>query len=338
MGKGTGKSDSIPCCRLEKCEIARLTPSDNQAVMTHDKMKTIGILPSLEVLPFFDAAFMEGVNLSYAAHASYGSIAREMLVGNLAGGIMPWEIFVSDVFSLPGQRNQWAVAFFSKPGLLELVLQTKTHRNIRPEGGRGTQKKSSTKLQIGVESRNSLTCRHFMEWLEKAIPLPRPEVAFRFLPMDQRLQSLPADALDGFIARSPWGHVAEERDIGKRQEDFSQAAAGQPLVTVCRREVELCVRLCAETIPILLSEGRRRLSDPVYLESAAGRLDASGKPRIPFVFLAEAAKTQNIANWDDEMPADIEKITSELQALGRLGHLPAQIAANEQTARLLSYS
>ena len=104
--------------------------------MTHEKMKTIGVLPSLEVLPFFDAAFMEGVNLSYAAHASYGSIAREMLAGNLAGGVLPWEIFVSEVFSLPGQRNQWAAAFFSKPGSLELVLQTQTHMNIRPEGGR----------------------------------------------------------------------------------------------------------------------------------------------------------------------------------------------------------
>jgi hypothetical protein len=306
--------------------------------MTHEKMKTIGVLPSLEVLPFFDAAFMVGVNLSYAAHASYGSIAREMLAGNLAGGVLPWEIFVSEVFSLPGQRNQWAAAFFSKPGSLELVLQTQTHMIIRPEGGRGTPKRFPTKLHIGVESMNSLTCRHFMEWLEKAIPLPRPEVVFRFLPMDQRLQSLPADALDGFIARSPWGHVAEERDIGKRQEDFPEAAAGQPLVTVCRRDVGLCARLCAETTPILLSEGRRSLSDRAHLESAAGRMDASGKPRIPLVFLDKAAKTQDIASWDDEMPANIAKITSELQALGRLVHLPAQIAANAQTARLLTYS
>ena len=306
-------------------------------IMTEGNKEKIGILPSLEVLPFFYAAFMEGVDVGYAAHASYGRIAREMLAGNLAGGVLQWEIFVSEVFSLPGQRNQWTVAFFSKPGPTELVFQAQIHKSIRPDSERGGSKKFPAKLQIGIESRNSLTRRHFMEWLGKVNPIPRPEIVFRFLPMDQRLLSIHTDALDGFIARSPWGRVAEERNLGTLAEGFPEAAVALPLVTVCRKDSGLCRRLCAATTPARLSAARGRLSERAHLESAAGRMDASGKPRIPFVFLAKAAMTHGISDWDDYMPADIAHISAELQSLGSLGHLPARVAANAQTARLLAF-
>lgn len=305
--------------------------------MTHGNKEKIGVIPSLEVLPFFDAAFMEGVGVDYATHASYGSITREMLAKNLAGGVLPWEIFVSEIFSLPGQRNQWTVAFFSKPGPTELVFQTRIHRSIRSEGGRGALKKFPARLQIGIESLNSITRRYFMDWLGKVNPIPRPEIIFRFLPMDQRLLSLPADALDGFIARCPWGQVAEERNLGTLEEGFPIIAATLPLVTVCRKDSGLCGRLCAATTPARLSTARCRLSERAHLESTASRMDASGKPRIPFVFLAKAAMTHGISDWDGDMPADVAKITAELQALETLGHLPAQIAASSQTARLLAF-
>ncbi len=67
-------------------------------------------------------------------------------------------------------------------------------------------------------------------------------------------------------------------------------------------------------------------------------MDASGRPRIPFVFLAKAAKRYDIANSGEDMKADISGIAAELRNLQRLALLPPQIAANEQTARLLAYS
>lgn len=298
-------------------------------------MGKIGIIPALEVLPFFSTAFMESLEVEYVAHASFGSIAREMLAGNLAGGVLPWEIFVAEVFALPGQRNQWTAAFFSKPAPTELVLQKHIYKSIHSVGNRPVSKKFPARLQIGIESQHSLTRRHFMKWLAQESTLPRPEVIFKFLPMDQRLASLSADALDGFIARSPWGQVAEERDLGTLEEGFTETTEVLPLVTVCRKGSGLCERLCATTTPAKLSAARRSLSGHAQLQSAASNMDASGKPRIPFVLLAKAALKHGISHWDD-VPAGLGNISAELQALGKLGYLPTQIAANDQTARLLA--
>ncbi len=195
------------------------------------------------MLPFFDEKFIKAVGLGYAAYASYGSIAREMLVGNLAGGLIPWEIFATEVLALPGQRNQWTIAFFSKPSPVELVLQTAVHRGFHTDSTSGV-KKIPTRLQIGIESCNSVTRHHFLKWLETLNLGTKPEVIFKFLPMDQRLQGLTADALDGFIARSPWGHVAEERNLGTLVEDFSKTPPDQLFVTVCHRNLAVCQRLC----------------------------------------------------------------------------------------------
>lgn len=296
----------------------------------------IGILPSLELLPFFDEDFMKAAGVRHVAFASYGSIAREMLVGNLAGGVLPWEIFASEVLALPGQRDHWTVAFFSKPSPTELVLQTQIHKSIHSENG-GHSKKIPTRLQIGIESRNSLTRSQFLNWLKKINPSSKPQVIFKFLPMDQRLQGLPSDAIDGFIARSPWGQVAEERNLGMLENDFSDTSVDQLLVTVCRKDIATRDSLCAEKTLRILSDARIKLAVRTHLESAASRMDASGRPRIPFIFLAKAAKKHGITSVDHDIPADITKITTELQSLQRLEILPPQIAANAQTARLLCY-
>ena len=297
----------------------------------------IGFLPALEMLPFFGGEYMLAADVRPVAFASYGSIAREMLVGNLAGGVMPWEIFASEVLALPGQRDKWTVAFFMKPSPAELVLQTHIHKSIHSGCG-GAPKKVPARLQIGIESRNSLTRLQFLKWLEKVNPSPKPEIIFKFLPMDQRLQGLPSDALDGFIARSPWGQVAEERNLGTLVKDFSQTDVNQLMVNVCKRDSAARQRLCAETTLAVLSAARTRLSGRTHLENAAARMDASGRPRIPFVFLAIAAKAYGVASQGIDIPASISRITSELKELHRLDHLPPQIAASTQTARLLAYA
>jgi len=303
--------------------------------MTPGTQEKIGILPSLELLPFFDEDFMKAVGASYTAYASYGSIARDMLVGNLAGGVLPWEIFASEVLALPGQRNQWMIAFFTKPSPAELVLKTQIHKSIHAESGGGS-KKTPAKLQIGIESRSSLTRHHFLKWLDTLNLNPKPEIVFKFLPMDQRLQGLPADALDGFIARSPWGLVAEERNLGTLEQDFSKSTLNQLLVTVCHKNLVTTHALSQPTTLVKLSTAREKLTVRSHLESAASRMDASGRPRIPFVFLAKAAKEHDIANSGNDIVANVARITAELQNLQTLSLLPPQIAATEQTAKLLA--
>ena len=168
----------------------------------------IGILPSLEIVPFFEEGVQKSSNIDFLARSSYGSIARDMLTGSLDGGVLPWEIFISDVFALPGQRTQWDAPFFPHACATELVLRIPVHKIL---SAKGTTKKLPSRLVIGVESRNSLTKVQMLEWLRGLGKFPKPEVVFNFLPMDLMLQAMAADAIDGFIAASPWGLIAEEK-------------------------------------------------------------------------------------------------------------------------------
>jgi hypothetical protein len=297
----------------------------------------LGILPSLEVLPFFDETFLRCADLHCASYSSYGSIAREMLVGHLTAAVMPWEIFISEIFALPGQRNQWTVAFFSPAGPAELVLQSQLHKNIFCGNGSG-KKKFPSKLQIGIESRNSLTSRHLISWLNKNSTAPRPDVCFKFLPMDQRLLGLDADALDGFIARSPWGLVAEERQLGVLVNDFPQKEALQKLVMVFHKSQPNLSVLCGTKAMQCLSESRKRLSQTSYIEGTARLMDACGSPHLPCELLKKAAIAHNISQWSEDLSADISSIHTELEKLNELAFLPQQISATEQTAKLLAHA
>ncbi|MGJ8632791.1 MAG: hypothetical protein ACSHX7_02645 [Luteolibacter sp.] len=294
-----------------------------------------GILPSLEILPFFDEDFLESVGVEFVARASYGSIAREMLVGGLIGGVLPWEIFAAEVLALPGQRDQWKVAFFSVPSPPELVLQTSIYKSLCPDSVT-TSRKLPQRLQIGIENRSSLTRHQFSEWLNSLKLSPRPEVVFKFLPMDQRLQGLPADALDGFIARSPWGIKAEEQKLGSLVSGFSKKDPFQRLVTVCRKDVPVCERICGKLPLERLAAARKKLSDPVNIEAAASMMEASGKPHIPIDLLKRASLLYEPLGISNDEIASIARVTSELQRLYEVSMLPPQVAPTEQTARLIS--
>lgn len=302
-------------------------PSGNQ--------EKFGILPSLELLPFFDGGFMDAVGVDFMARSSYGSIAREMLVGNFVGGVLPWEIFVAEVLALPGQRNQWTAAFFSIPSPTELVLQTHIHKALCSDAA-GSTRKIPTRLTIGIENRSSLTRHQFSEWLD-SLKLPaRPEIVFKFLPMDQRLQGLPADALDGFIARSPWGMIAEEQKLGSIVKEFSKESVSQKLVTVCHKDISACERFCDKAALEKLTIAREKMSDSTYFEEAAQRMCDSGKPSIPVNFLRKAFLLHQSSKIAKDVIADVPKVTEQLQRLYQISMLPPQVAPNEQTARLIS--
>lgn len=303
--------------------------------MPSGRQEKFGILPSLELLPFFDQPFMEAVGVEFVAQASYGSIAREMLVGNFVGGVLPWEIFVAEVLALPGQRNQWTVAFFSNPCPAELILQPHIYKAICSDTA-GSPRKIPARLMIGIENRSSLTRQQFSEWLDTLQLSPRPEVVFRFLPMSQRLQGMPADALDGFIARSPWGMIAENQNLGNIVTDFSKESVSQHLVTVCRKDASACARICDLGAFGKLVAGRKNISDPSQFEAAAENMNASGKPHTPVEFLKKAARLYEPSRQSRDALADVEKITEELQRLYKVSMLPPQVSPTEQTARLIS--
>ena len=164
----------------------------------------LGILPSLEVLPFFardsdDPCGGPAFPFRLKAFSSYGEISRDMLTRKLMGGIIPWEIFISDVLALPGQRADWKVLLFLHACPTELVLREPIHKAFYPAQS-NARTKLPTRLTIGVESQNSLTKAQSREWLNHWKNSRSIELTFRMLPMDLMIQALEAEALDAIIA------------------------------------------------------------------------------------------------------------------------------------------
>lgn len=305
--------------------------------MPHGTKEKFGILPSLELLPFFTSEFEKAADLAFVTRASYGSIAREMLVGNLAGGILPWEIFAAEILALSGQRDQWKAGFFSDPSPTELVLGTEAYKALCPESP-ASNRKIPTRLQIGIENRSSFTRHQFTEWLNSLKLSPRPEVVFKFLPMDQRLQGISASALDGFIARSPWGIIAEEQELGTMVRGFSELGVSKKLIAVFHKNVDSLKILSAPQTLQALAKARLQLLKTGEIELAAQRMMACGKLHLPTSSILKAAELYRNQKMPTDAHADIARITEELQNLHKVSMLPPQIAATEQTARLLACS
>ena len=292
----------------------------------------IGILPSLEIVPFFEEEFQTASNIGFVARSSYGSIARDMLTGTLDGGVLPWEIFTSDVLALPGQRAQWNVPFFPHACATELALRPPIHKSLSTKGG---TRKLPARLVIGVESRNSLTKDQVREWLCGLGKSAPPEIVFKFLPMDLMLQAMAADAIDGFIAPSPWGLIAEEKNLGILDRRFKPGTFAQQIVVVCRKSQPIAGLPAMRELADALTRARARLADPVPFEKAAYRMSLSGKPVIQVESLSHAARHHASPEPANDVLSDVAKLTHELQRLESFAALPPQIAPTGQTAMLL---
>lgn len=307
--------------------------------MIRAKAEYLGILPSLEVLPLFARDDLgrraEGAfPFQLKAFASYGEISRDMLTRKLQGGIIPWEIFVSDVLSLPGQRADWKVMMFVHACPTELVLRESIHRSFYPPQPT-TKAKLPARLTIGVESQNSLTKAQSREWLAHWKDSLSIELSFRMLPMDLMIHALEAEALDAIIAPSPWGFHAEASGLGKRDPRFTPGKFSQKLVMVCHKDVldqqpSLALSTCE-----LISSGRTRLRTQAEFTAAIERLLKCGKPSVRHGMLEQAATEHSFTSLHLDCVPDIPKLVSELLLLDDFAVLPAQVAPNEQTARLL---
>lgn len=294
----------------------------------------IGILPSLEILPFFEETFQAASRICLAARSSYGSIARDMLTGALDGGVLPWEIFASDVLARPGQRTEWGIPLFAHACPTELVLRAPVHRALYPPKD-AVARKLPVRMVIGVESRNSLTKKQLHEWLADPGRIPKPEIVFRFLPMELMLQAMAAEAIDGFIAPSPWGLIAAEKQLGILDACFKPGKFGQQLVVVCRKGQPIAGLPAPGDLAAQLANARSHLSNTDRFENAAARMAESGKPVIHAAALANAARLHASSASARDVVPDVKQLTGELRRLESFAVLPPQIAPTEPTAMLL---
>jgi NMT1-like family len=299
----------------------------------------LGILPSLEVLPFFardsdDPCGGTAFPFRLKAYSSYGEISRDMLTRRLMGGIIPWEIFISDVLALPGQRADWKVLLFLHACPTELVLREPIHKAFYPAQS-NARNKLPTRLTIGVESQNSLTKAQSREWLNHWKNSRSIELTFRMLPMDLMIQALEAEALDAIIAPSPWGIHAEATGLGKRDPRFTPGKFAQQLVMICHRDFLEMHPSLSQSSAKIIADARSRLRKPAVFTNAISQLMECGKPSVYPGILEQAATVHSFTNLNQDVVPDIAKLVSELMSLDDFAVLPAQVAPSEQTARLL---
>lgn len=299
----------------------------------------LGILPSLEVLPFFASDSPErspGRDFPFQlkAYSSYGEISRCLLTRKIMGGIIPWEIFIADVLALPGQRASWKIPIFLHACPTELVLRESVYKAFYPSQG-GAPAKLPQRLTVGIESQNSLTKGQSREWLNQWKNGSSTELLFRMLPMDMMIHALQAEALDAIIAPSPWGIHAESTGLGRRDPRFSPGKFAQRLVMVCHREFLERYPDLSQTLAGNIAGARTQLKDPATFTKSIERMSRCGRPLVQHDFLAKAATLHSFSSLDNDVVPDMQKLVAELMALNEFSVLPSQVAPSEQTARLL---
>jgi len=307
--------------------------------MHHSSVDYLGILPSLEVLPFFADEIqcgLAGVDFPFQLkpYSSYGEIARGLLTRKLMGGVIPWEIFIADVLALPGQRACWKVPIFLQACPTELVLRDSIYKAFYPPHS-AAHAKPPQHLSIGIENQHSLTKVQLREWLGHWENGHSTKITFTMLPMETRIQAFRAGSLDAIIARSPWGILAESTGLGKRDPRFSPSKYNQRLVLVCHREFLEENPQMSQGLARGISRARTQLKDPAIFSKAIESMGLCGKPILRAEMLEKAADLHSFASLDNDIIPDVGTLVAELMMLDDLSILPSQVAASEQTARLL---
>ncbi len=300
----------------------------------------LGLLPSLEVLPLFAEAGGESGGswdsvFQMKVHSSYGEIARHLLTRKLAAGVIPWEIFVTDVFALPGQRNQWTVSLLMNACPTELILRPSVHRLFYPAQPEG-RVKLPARLIVGVQNQNSLTKAQFQEWLSHWSGSADVEVVYKMLPMNLRIHALEAETVHATIAPSPWGMYAESIGIGVCDPRFTPGRFAQQVAVVCRKDFFESRPGVADRLPGLMLAARESLKQRTGMARAVGKMASIGKLELGLDLFEKAADFHGFDSLPPAIVPDVRQLTLAFARLAEQSILPAQVAAGEQMARLLA--
>lgn len=309
--------------------------------MTRKPPHSLGFVPSLEVLPFFGSPPLQSLGLDPDrtlrpySYNSYGNIVRDLLTGELAAGVLPLEIFISEIFALPNQQDRWCLPLLIHGCPTELVMSEAMFRHFHP------QTKSSTpripkRWVIGVESRSSLTQAQLRVWLNAWPGGSKTQALFKMLPMDLMLQALKTSAVDGIIAPTPWGLHTAALGYGKFEASFLPGKFHQHVVLVHSR-TSPPGRAPAENAAAALRTARLSFRQPEALATAAAGMASFTKSPITPELLEKSIR-QHPAFYDTpaERVPDAGGLLVMLEHLAECGALPKGIAATQDTAQALA--
>ncbi|RYD68132.1 MAG: hypothetical protein EOP83_01410 [Verrucomicrobiaceae bacterium] len=289
----------------------------------------IGFVPSLEALPLFGEAELP---FQPRAYSSYGSIARDLLTGALGAGILPWEIFISDLLMLPLQQGHWTVPAFLHPCPAELVLGPRAD-GLAAVGAKVA--KLPSRLTVGVESLNSLAQMQVREWLDGLPGGATIGLTFKMLPMELMGRALGNEAVDVIIAPAPWGLDADVRHLGKVKRGFSPGRYVRDLVMVQSRAGAIPSGQLRQ-IAGHLANARQSFRNPAAVAAAASRMARSGRPAIQLPLWEQAIREyESFFSTPDECIPDGPRLIRAMENLAACRALPSSIVSTRETAESL---
>lgn len=271
-----------------------------------------GYVPSLEAIPFLNWAAEGAVGIQPCP--GYGNMVRSLLTGTLDAGVIPWELFVSDLLSRPGQMREWKVPAVLKACPLELTLNRDARRAVYPPKKR-SQGRGALELTFGVEARHSFTKRQIVAWIEllNLSQLGRPQ--FKVLPMKLMVKALRVGEVDGFVAPSPWGLQAEVEGIGKIAPNFDEGTLAQHLVLVCRQTEAARCRGHLLDLPQELIGAAALKKGGVPFRRWSSEMAKSNASPLKRELFDLAAKRYSLGRLPDEFVPDASWLTRELEVL-----------------------
>ena len=271
-----------------------------------------GFVPSLEAMPLLALSKGE-VIWRMQPCPSYGRIIRHLLTGELAAGLLPWELGITELVTKPAQKGVWSVPLVLHACPTELVLSAKAARLVQP--AKGQKKSDSKRLVFGIEGRCSLTRYQILAWQLQVAKKHLDPPAFKVLPMELMRKGLEAGTLDGMVAPTPWGMQAEAEGNGKLDARFEPGKYAQQLVLFCRKDLAADHEEVFAALPSELAAMHERLEDEGEFQKVADQMAKLGTPRCDPTRLREAAERHLVGIQQKDFQPDKGWLAAELQLL-----------------------
>jgi NMT1-like family len=282
----------------------------------------LGFVPSLEGMPLVEALGAEP-GWQLLARPGYGNIIRNLLTGDLQAGLVPWELFITELLLQPGQAEAWAVVQVIQAMPVELVLGAAARKRLYPAKS-GAAGAGSTRLSFAIESKQSLAKLQFHSWFSRFPAELSGKPLLRVLPMEFMLKGLEENAIDGMIAPTPWGLQAEAMGVGKLDPDFKVEGLSQQVVLICRRDCLAGGEGFFSRLPSRTTLARERLADdPGLFSTTVQRMELPSLRRPSLAVFQKAATSYP---WPAGLPdfiPDEEWLAAGLWNLATLMPVPS---------------
>jgi hypothetical protein len=244
---------------------------------------------------------------------SYGRIIRQLLTGELAAGLLPWELGITELVNKPAQKGVWCVPIVLHACPTELVLTSKAIKLAQPSQAK--KKTDARRLVFGIEGHCSLTRYQILTWQLQVAKKHLDPPAFKVLPMELMRKGLEAGTLDGMVAPTPWGMQAQVEGNGKLDARFEPGKYAQQLVIFCKRELVAKHEEEFALLPRALAGMHKRLEEDAEFLKVAEQMARLGTPRCDPAILLESAKRHLAGVTQKDFQPDKEWLAKELQLL-----------------------